>query len=50
MNTIERMTPLFVFVHLTNRTSFLVHVHSFIKRTNVNKLPVEWFTICSQNV
>ncbi|MFS7916115.1 hypothetical protein Hanom_Chr02g00173331 [Helianthus anomalus] len=43
MNTIEQMRPLFVFVHLTNRTKFLVHVRSFIKRTNINELPAELF-------
>ncbi|KAJ0819382.1 hypothetical protein HanPSC8_Chr16g0695451 [Helianthus annuus] len=30
-NTIERTRPLFMFVHLINRTKFLVHVRSFIK-------------------
>ncbi|MFS7949991.1 hypothetical protein Hanom_Chr06g00578101 [Helianthus anomalus] len=49
-NTIERTRPLFMFVHLTNRTEFLVHVHSFIKRTNINELPAERFTNCSLNV
>ncbi|MFS8031463.1 hypothetical protein Hanom_Chr17g01546211 [Helianthus anomalus] len=49
-NTIERTRPLFMFVHLTNRTKFLVHVRSFIKRTNINKLPAERFTNCSLNV
>ncbi|MFS7981267.1 hypothetical protein Hanom_Chr10g00948951 [Helianthus anomalus] len=34
-NTIERTRPMFMFVHLTNRTKFPVHVHSFIKRTNI---------------
>ncbi|MFS7979996.1 hypothetical protein Hanom_Chr10g00934201 [Helianthus anomalus] len=37
-NTIERTRPLFIFVHLTNGTKFLVHVRSFItngyKRTS----------------
>ncbi|KAJ0621039.1 hypothetical protein HanIR_Chr01g0004121 [Helianthus annuus] len=46
-NTIERTRPLFMFVHLTNRTKFLVHVRSFIKRTNINELPAERFTNCS---
>ncbi|MFS7981145.1 hypothetical protein Hanom_Chr10g00947541 [Helianthus anomalus] len=36
--------PLFIFVHLTNRTEFLVHVRSFIKRTNINELPTELCT------
>ncbi|MFS8018583.1 hypothetical protein Hanom_Chr15g01393721 [Helianthus anomalus] len=49
-NTIERTRPLFMFVHLTNRTEFLVHVRSFIKRTNINELPAERFTNCSLNV
>ncbi|MFS7981086.1 hypothetical protein Hanom_Chr10g00946841 [Helianthus anomalus] len=26
------------------------HVRSFIKRTNTNELPAEWFTNCSLNV
>ncbi|MFS8028011.1 hypothetical protein Hanom_Chr16g01505461 [Helianthus anomalus] len=39
-----------MFVHLTNRTKFLVHVRSFIKRANINKLPAEQFTNCSLNV
>ncbi|MFS7904702.1 hypothetical protein Hanom_Chr01g00039181 [Helianthus anomalus] len=39
-----------MFVHLTNRTEFLVHVCSFIKRTNINELPAERFTNCSLNV
>ncbi|MFS7962157.1 hypothetical protein Hanom_Chr08g00723351 [Helianthus anomalus] len=38
-----------MFVRLTNRTKFLIHVHSSIKRTNVNELPIEWFTNCSLN-
>ncbi|MFS7937384.1 hypothetical protein Hanom_Chr05g00426911 [Helianthus anomalus] len=49
-NTIERTRPLFMFVHLTNRTKFLVHVRSFIKQTNINELPAERFTNCSLNV
>ncbi|MFS7908689.1 hypothetical protein Hanom_Chr01g00086101 [Helianthus anomalus] len=49
-NTIERTRPLFMFVHLTNRTKFLVRVRSFIKRTNVNELPAERFTNYSLNV
>ncbi|MFS7901883.1 hypothetical protein Hanom_Chr01g00004791 [Helianthus anomalus] len=39
-----------MFVHLTNRTEFFVHVRSFIKRTNINELPAERFTNCSLNV
>ncbi|MFS7908939.1 hypothetical protein Hanom_Chr01g00088981 [Helianthus anomalus] len=49
-NTIERTRPMFMFVHLTNRTKFLVHVRSFIKRTSINELPAERFTNCSLNV
>ncbi|MFS8013167.1 hypothetical protein Hanom_Chr14g01329641 [Helianthus anomalus] len=49
-NTIERTRPLFMFVHLTNRTEFLVHVGSFIKRANINELPAERFTNCLLNV
>ncbi|MFS7966180.1 hypothetical protein Hanom_Chr09g00770811 [Helianthus anomalus] len=39
-----------MFVHLNKRTKFLVHVHSFIKRTNINELLAERFTNCSLNV
>ncbi|MFS7931440.1 hypothetical protein Hanom_Chr04g00356011 [Helianthus anomalus] len=39
-----------MFVHLTNRTNFFVHVRSFIKRTNINELLAERFTNCSLNV
>ncbi|MFS7913882.1 hypothetical protein Hanom_Chr02g00146961 [Helianthus anomalus] len=39
-----------MFVHFTNRTEFSVHVRSFIKQTNVNRLPVKQFTNCSLNV
>ncbi|MFS8003668.1 hypothetical protein Hanom_Chr13g01216571 [Helianthus anomalus] len=39
-----------MFVHLTNRTKFLVHVRSFIKRTDINELPAERFTNCPLNV
>ncbi|MFS7912830.1 hypothetical protein Hanom_Chr02g00134471 [Helianthus anomalus] len=49
-NTIERTRPMFMFVHLTNRTNFLVHVRSFIKRTNINELLAERFMNCSLNV
>ncbi|MFS7964768.1 hypothetical protein Hanom_Chr08g00754231 [Helianthus anomalus] len=44
------MRHLFVFVHLTNQTEFLVHVRPLIKRTNVNELPVEQFKNCSLNI
>ncbi|MFS8001433.1 hypothetical protein Hanom_Chr13g01190341 [Helianthus anomalus] len=44
------MRPLFIFVHLTKRTKFLVRVRSFIKRMNTNKLPAERFTNSSLNV
>ncbi|MFS7963456.1 hypothetical protein Hanom_Chr08g00738281 [Helianthus anomalus] len=49
-NAIERTRHLFVFVHLTNRTKFFVHVCLLIKRTNVNELLAERFTNCSLNV
>ncbi|MFS8034156.1 hypothetical protein Hanom_Chr17g01577901 [Helianthus anomalus] len=49
-NTIERTRHLFMFVHLSNRMKFLVHVRSFIKQTNINELPAERFTNCSLNV
>ncbi|MFS7964265.1 hypothetical protein Hanom_Chr08g00748131 [Helianthus anomalus] len=49
-NIIERTRHLFMFVRLTNRTEFLVHVRSFIKRTNINELHAERFTNCSLNV
>ncbi|MFS7916362.1 putative F-box associated interaction domain-containing protein [Helianthus anomalus] len=39
-----------MFVHLTNRTKFLVHVRSFNKRTNIDELPAERFMNCSLNV
>ncbi|KAJ0548434.1 hypothetical protein HanIR_Chr08g0383751 [Helianthus annuus] len=39
-----------MFVHLTNRTKFLVHVCSFIKRTNIKELLAERFTNCLLNV
>ncbi|MFS7958768.1 hypothetical protein Hanom_Chr08g00682591 [Helianthus anomalus] len=50
MNVIERTRQLFVFVHLTNRTEFLVHVRSLTKRTSVNELTAERFTNRSLNV
>ncbi|MFS7937564.1 hypothetical protein Hanom_Chr05g00429121 [Helianthus anomalus] len=37
-----------MFIHLTNRTKFLVHVRSFIRY--INELPAERFTNCSLNV
>ncbi|MFS7996114.1 hypothetical protein Hanom_Chr12g01126041 [Helianthus anomalus] len=49
-NVVERTRRLFVFVHLTNRTEFVVHVRSLTKRTDVNELPAEQFTKCSLNV
>ncbi|MFS7938430.1 hypothetical protein Hanom_Chr05g00439601 [Helianthus anomalus] len=39
-----------MFVHLTKRTEFFVRVHSFIKRTNTNELPVKRFMNCSLKV
>ncbi|MFS7915373.1 hypothetical protein Hanom_Chr02g00164551 [Helianthus anomalus] len=49
-NAIERTILMFMFVHLTNRTKFFVHVRSFIKQTNVNRLSVEMFTNRSLNI
>ncbi|MFS7993293.1 hypothetical protein Hanom_Chr12g01092371 [Helianthus anomalus] len=49
-NTIERTRLLSVFVHLTNRTKFHVHIYSFIKRINVNELSTEQVTNCSLNI
>ncbi|KAJ0614702.1 hypothetical protein HanIR_Chr02g0065371 [Helianthus annuus] len=49
-NIIKRTRPLFIFVHLINGTEFLVHVRSFIKRTDINELPAERFMNCSLNV
>ncbi|MFS7926665.1 hypothetical protein Hanom_Chr04g00299761 [Helianthus anomalus] len=39
-----------MFVHLTNRTKFLVHVRSFSKRTNIDELPAERFMNCLLNI
>ncbi|MFS7953094.1 hypothetical protein Hanom_Chr07g00614571 [Helianthus anomalus] len=39
MNINEQTRPLFMFVHLTKRTKFLVRVRSFIKRTNKQTFP-----------
>ncbi|MFS7921450.1 hypothetical protein Hanom_Chr03g00236891 [Helianthus anomalus] len=50
MNAIERPRQLFVFIHLTNPTEFLVHVRSLTKETNVNELLAERFTNCLLNV
>ncbi|KAM0038665.1 hypothetical protein Hdeb2414_s0013g00417521 [Helianthus debilis subsp. tardiflorus] len=41
---------MFMFVHLTKQTKFLVRVRLFNKRTNTNELPAERFTNCSPNV
>ncbi|MFS8005498.1 hypothetical protein Hanom_Chr13g01238031 [Helianthus anomalus] len=49
-NINERTRPLFMLVHLTKQTKFLVRVRLFIKRTNTNELPAERFTNCSPNV
>ncbi|KAJ0677730.1 putative 14-3-3 protein [Helianthus annuus] len=40
-NAVERTRPLFVFVHLVNRTNYLVCVCSLTKRMNINELPAE---------
>ncbi|MFS7982113.1 hypothetical protein Hanom_Chr10g00958901 [Helianthus anomalus] len=45
-NINERTHPLFIFVHLTKRTKFLVCVRLFYKQTNTNELPAEQFTNC----
>ncbi|KAJ0613837.1 hypothetical protein HanIR_Chr02g0055801 [Helianthus annuus] len=37
-------------IHLTKQTKFLVHLRSFIRRTNTNELPAEWFTNYALNV
>ncbi|MFS7902412.1 hypothetical protein Hanom_Chr01g00011001 [Helianthus anomalus] len=42
-NVVERTRHQFVFIHLTNRTEFLVHVRSLTKQTNVNELSAELF-------
>ncbi|MFS8027271.1 hypothetical protein Hanom_Chr16g01496721 [Helianthus anomalus] len=39
-----------MFVHLTKRKKFLVHVYLFNKRKNTNKLLTKQFTNCSSNV
>ncbi|MFS8029492.1 hypothetical protein Hanom_Chr16g01522951 [Helianthus anomalus] len=39
-----------MFVHLTKRMKFLVHVRLFSKQTNTNELLAERFTNCSPNV
>ncbi|MFS7996484.1 hypothetical protein Hanom_Chr12g01130511 [Helianthus anomalus] len=50
MNLNERTRPLFMFVHLTKQTKFIVRVRLFNERTNTNKLPAERFTNYSLNV
>ncbi|MFS7932655.1 hypothetical protein Hanom_Chr04g00370531 [Helianthus anomalus] len=37
-----------MFIPLTKQTNF--HVRSFVKRTNTNELPAEWFMNCSLQV
>ncbi|MFS7943925.1 hypothetical protein Hanom_Chr06g00506011 [Helianthus anomalus] len=49
-NINERTRPLFMFVHLTKRTKFLVCVRLFNKQTSTNELPADQFTNCSPNV
>ncbi|MFS7933054.1 hypothetical protein Hanom_Chr04g00375271 [Helianthus anomalus] len=44
------MWLMFMFVHLTKPTKFIVHVHLFNKRMNTNELPAERFTNGSSNV
>ncbi|MFS8008379.1 hypothetical protein Hanom_Chr14g01272071 [Helianthus anomalus] len=45
-NINERPRTLFMLFHLTKQTEFLVHVHSFIKRTNTNSFPPKCRTVC----
>ncbi|KAJ0499986.1 putative MFS transporter superfamily [Helianthus annuus] len=49
-NINERTRPLFMFVHLTKRTKFLIRVRLFNKQTDTDELPAEnvWF-VCSPN-
>ncbi|MFS8005956.1 hypothetical protein Hanom_Chr13g01243561 [Helianthus anomalus] len=47
-NTFTNTLPNVYKHNRTNETS--VHVRSFIKRTNIKKLPAERFTNCSLNV
>ncbi|MFS7924246.1 hypothetical protein Hanom_Chr03g00270331 [Helianthus anomalus] len=42
-NIDERTQPMFMFVHLTKRTKFLVRVRLFIKQTNTNGFPAAQF-------
>ncbi|MFS7908146.1 hypothetical protein Hanom_Chr01g00079771 [Helianthus anomalus] len=42
-NINERTRPLFMFVHLTKRTKFLVRIRLFNKRMNTNELLHELF-------
>ncbi|MFS7984010.1 hypothetical protein Hanom_Chr11g00981531 [Helianthus anomalus] len=44
------MRHLFVFVHLVNRTEYLVRIRSLTKRTNINEPPAKQFTNCSLNI
>ncbi|MFS7911074.1 hypothetical protein Hanom_Chr02g00113721 [Helianthus anomalus] len=37
-------------IHLTKQTKILVRLRSFIRRTNINELPAEWFTNYALNV
>ncbi|MFS7965387.1 hypothetical protein Hanom_Chr09g00761661 [Helianthus anomalus] len=39
-----------MFIHLTKRTKFPVHVRLSDKRTNTNEFPAKRFTNCSLNV
>ncbi|MFS7986809.1 hypothetical protein Hanom_Chr11g01014581 [Helianthus anomalus] len=49
-NINEQTQPMFMFVPLIKQTKFLVRVHFFNKRTNINELPAEQYTNCSPNV
>ncbi|MFS8014018.1 hypothetical protein Hanom_Chr15g01339731 [Helianthus anomalus] len=46
----ERMWTLFMSVHFTKRTKFLVSVCLFNKWTNTNKLPAKQFTNYPPNI
>ncbi|MFS7966001.1 hypothetical protein Hanom_Chr09g00768741 [Helianthus anomalus] len=46
----KRTWPLFMFLHLTKQTKFLVRVRFFNKRTNTNELSAKRFTKCSPNI
>ncbi|MFS7965848.1 hypothetical protein Hanom_Chr09g00766951 [Helianthus anomalus] len=49
-NAVEQTRPLFVFVHLVNRTKYLFCCCSLTKQMNINDLPIKRFTNSSLNV